>query len=58
MGAETLILSSEIISIHALREESDCGFLFLLTIKAISIHALREESDCKWLCTKTTSKNF
>ena len=33
------------ISIHALREESDLGFLIVHRLDAISIHALREESD-------------
>ena len=34
------------ISIHALHEESDGGFLGLLLVADISIHALHEESDC------------
>ena len=34
-----------IISIHALREESDLSLLILLSCFHISIHALREESD-------------
>ena len=33
------------ISIHALREESDCAGLPLQELSVISIHALREESD-------------
>ena len=34
------------ISIHALREESDSGYVFSCSRKCtISIHALREESD-------------
>ena len=37
------------ISIHALREESDCLGLFVLFCPTISIHALREESDIRRL---------
>ena len=37
---------SEIISIHALREESDDGRGMRDGYSRISIHALREESDC------------
>ena len=33
------------ISIHALREEGDVGFLAVPAQRAISIHALREEGD-------------
>ena len=33
------------ISIHALREESDVDFRYVLDGEDISIHALREESD-------------
>ena len=37
-----------LISIHALREESDCFLLFCCSSSSdISIHALREESDAK-----------
>ena len=34
-----------IISIHALREESDHDVAEILGLRTISIHALREESD-------------
>ena len=46
--ATRLLVSSRIqflISIHALREESDNGLCFKLNPHRISIHALREESD-------------
>ena len=33
------------ISIHALREEGDCGIMFTDNSPNISIHALREEGD-------------
>ena len=42
-----------LISIHALREESDCGDFQAGVQHGISIHALREESDYQcplWLC--------
>ena len=39
-------ISSDIISIHALREEGDSGlFMEAVRIIKISIHALREEGD-------------
>ena len=34
------------ISIHALREESDNDEQLLAQLRNISLHALREESDC------------
>ena len=37
---------SALISIHALREESDDIMYDMERILSISIHALREESDC------------
>ena len=36
------------ISIHALREESDLKRPVPIPVKAISIHALREESDFQY----------
>ena len=36
-----------IISIHALREEGDPGWVLGLSERRISIHALREEGDSK-----------
>ena len=36
-----------VISIHALREESDFGDAYVVAFLAISIHALREESDTR-----------
>ena len=38
-------LAAQIISIHALREESDSGYQNKQNPRGISIHALREESD-------------
>ena len=47
-----------LISIHALREESDDGFRIALHCLGISIHALREESDylsCPYYPTRIIS---
>ena len=38
------------ISIHALREEGDCGMPYGTQPETISIHALREEGDCISRC--------
>ena len=44
-GVESQHACGSIISIHALREESDKDTVYEDTIGIISIHALREESD-------------
>ena len=46
------------ISIHALREESDSLVLFIHRLDAISIHALREESDNPGTILKTLLDEF
>ena len=46
------------ISIHALREEGDLGFMPLQTRRFISIHALREEGDGKGCRPKPPQKRF
>ena len=48
-GFSCAVVRSALISIHALREESDELDHELVEAHAISIHALREESD---LCTQ------
>ena len=47
-----------VISIHALREESDISLLLPGVMMSISIHALREESDCISTISKPFSENF
>ena len=46
------------ISIHALREESDCKRRQNLRDYPISIHALREESDSRTTQTSVNAANF
>ena len=46
------------ISIHALREEGDCGSLAGLGGHSISIHALREEGDAVYYIRLGASKLF
>ncbi len=46
------------ISIHALREESDVTTPAVSDASAISIHALREESDPWDKATQTVRDNF
>ena len=41
-----VLIGTEEISIHALREEGDLVIFFLFLLLPISIHALREEGDC------------
>ena len=48
--------SLTVISIHALREESDVDAPDIARGNHISIHALREESD--WNHAKTTTKKW
>ncbi len=52
------VASTLTISIHALREESDCSKPKFSHKREISIHALREESDFKWISNKNLSKAF
>ena len=47
-----------IISIHALREESDYSWLDNMRKYPISIHALREESDQLWSITIVGGRDF
>ena len=44
-AADLLALLRAIISIHALRKESDVDLMFVFRMIFISIHALRKESD-------------
>ena len=47
-----------VISIHALREESDVQRPGTITVNGISIHALREESDFHWTCRPIWLRHF
>ena len=47
-----------VISIHALREESDHENVLPRIEWCISIHALREESDCNRFWTRQTHSYF
>ena len=52
------ILPSIVISIHALRKESDTLDEMYLHLLMISIHALRKESDGYSQMERASSKNF
>ena len=50
--------STVIISIHALREEGDCGQLRHQLLQGISIHALREEGDDRFSASISNWRYF
>ena len=55
----TLVIDVQnLISIHALREESDLNLVFGVHFAYISIHALREESDFKSFSLRTSFVYF
>ena len=57
LNIDMMVISS-LISIHALREESDLSLTSAAMTSLISIHALREESDPDSYPAQHTDSNF
>ena len=53
-----LVGGTAMISIHALREESDRNRNLTIMRQHISIHALREESDWRTWASRSASSDF